>query len=127
MHFPWQIASIIIIFLAPIFLSAAILFTAPSFNTTQHGTFVSPAQYFATPGKWRLYFSKPEIHSSLTKLVISLGAEQDRITVIEDQQVPHDKIYLIDPKGLFVMFYQSDSNLSYLQKDIRKMLKYSHD
>ena len=113
-------------------------------HSSQHGIFIEKERYLQTlidtnSNKWRILYVPPlecdaaciERKKILQNLHIALGAQRDRVQILQATDVKIstediNNIFIIDPKGLYVMRYPANNDLNGVLHDMRKLLKYSH-
>lgn len=113
-------------------------------RSSQHGILIKNERYLQTlsdtsANKWRILYVPPlecdgecvDRKKILHNLHIALGAQRDRVQILQSTEVQIstediNNIFIIDPKGLYVMRYPANNDLNGLLHDMRKLLKYSH-
>ena len=144
MKLHWPLLNLSLMFLIPVVAAAYILLYADKFNLHQvnHGKLIDPPQSININAinKWQLVYVAPEncdlecqqTQNRLQKLHLALGANQSRValTFLPKLQINSpinaNSIFILDPKGLYIMHYDATANHAGILKDLRRLLKYSH-
>jgi hypothetical protein len=145
MRIHWPLVILIGVFLAPAIGAGYLLFFGHkiNFNSSQYGTLIQnpPNIGLVTADqKWHIVYVAPEVCNDyceqqqlkLHKVHTALGADTHRvgIAVRNKQHLPEgiatNSILITNPRGLYIMHYEANSDHMGLLKDIRRLLKYSH-
>lgn len=145
----WPLRFLLILFAIPAILACLTLANRDLLqsNALQHGILIQPTQQLQTTNPlfrrsyWNVFYLQPEIcdascqadQQTLNKLHLALGAGQSRVVIKSIRApdlnfaAPDRSILIVDPQGWYVMKYEQPENFSGVLKDLRRLLKYSHD
>lgn len=141
----WPLVILISVFLAPAIGAGYLLLFGHkiNFNSSQYGTLIQNPQNIGlvtADQKWHIVYVAPEVCNEnceqqqlkLHKVHTALGADTHRVEIAirTKQQLPPgittDSVLIVNPRGLYIMHYEANSDYMGLLKDLRKLLKYSH-
>lgn len=142
----WPLIFIFGMFALPMVAAAIFLYYGAPIkaHSSQHGILIKDERYLqvlneSRSNKWRILYVPPlecdeeciERKKMLHNLHIALGAQRDRVQILQATDVKIctediNNIFIIDPKGLYVMRYPANNDLNGVLHDMRKLLKYSH-
>lgn len=154
MRIHWPVFNILLLFVIPFVVALYLLLSGQYKNlpSKQHGTLINQpyklsinsAEYLAgttTTNKWTLIYIQPQPCAAicqqqkqiLLNLHAALGKDRTRVTILALSDISYgpgikdNSFLIINPKGFYVMYYNATTKLSDTLKDLRKLLKYSHD
>lgn len=148
----WPLLLMLSMFLAPAIIAGYLLLYSNkiNFNSSAHGTLIhSPINIglVTKDYKWHVVYVTPEVCDAfceqqqlkLNKVHTALGVDKNRvaITMLTKQQLTfkitpatsipaNNSILIVNPRGLYIMHYDTKSDYMGLLQDLKKLLKYSH-
>lgn len=145
MRVHWPLLIMVSIFLAPaIGAGYLLLFDHKiNFNSSEYGSLIqnpSDIGLVTADHKWHIVHVSEDIcdevcdrqERSLQRVQRALGADASRVNIVKltKRQLPLEikpnSILIINPRGLYIMYYDANADHMGLLKDLRRLLKYSH-